>query len=456
VRVLLVSHRYPPDALGGLERVTQSLAGELAAAGDEVSIVARRWSDEPPTPELRREQLPGGVNLYRLTGGGEVVHRRFLVHAERLEKLFGDVMGETQPEVVHVIHLLGHSPAVIQMARHAGAAVVLSLDDFYFACQLQHLQKFDGRLCAGPRGGMECAQTCFSGNGAAAEMRWGIRTMYFRRQLEQVERLVCASECIRAFHESYGVDPGRLLLVPHGVSFGVPAGALRVPGEREQGGPLRLAVLGTLVPHKGAHFLLEAFDLADLGEVELVLFGQTPNPRYASDLRLRAERISGLTLRLWGAYEPSELARLLSGIDCVVVPSQVPESFSIATREALTLGIPVLASRLGAPAEAVTDGENGFTFDPHEPTELAAILRRLVDQPALLDTLSAGARRTPVVTIAEHAAAMRSIYQEAIDARRQAGPAEAVQLDELAFLRQALLNLGLADVGSNRASAWRQ
>jgi hypothetical protein len=42
MRVLLVSHRFPPDDVGGVERYTQDLAAELVRVGDSVTIVTRR------------------------------------------------------------------------------------------------------------------------------------------------------------------------------------------------------------------------------------------------------------------------------------------------------------------------------------------------------------------------------------------------------------------------------
>src|SRR5262249_26334458 len=63
----------------------------------------------------------------------------------------------------------------------------------------------------------------------------------------------------------------------------------------------------------------------------------------------------------------------------------------------------------------VAEGGNGFTFDPHRPAELAARLRRLASDGGLLARLRDGARRTPVVTPARHAADVPAGYQEALD-----------------------------------------
>src|SRR5437762_13923345 len=103
MRVLLVSHRYPPDGIAGVERVTQMLAAELAKAGDRVTIVTRRQAVSPPVPRVVREQLPDGITLYRFVGG-EVALDRFLAHHERLEEAFVTAMIEAAPEVVHILH----------------------------------------------------------------------------------------------------------------------------------------------------------------------------------------------------------------------------------------------------------------------------------------------------------------------------------------------------------------
>jgi hypothetical protein len=92
----------------------------------------------------------------------------------------------------------------------------------------------------------------------------------------------------------------------------------------------------------------------------------------------------------------------------------------------------------------VIDGENGFTFDHRSPDELAAILRRLTNDEGLLRRLREGACRTRVVTVAEHARAVRTVYEEAVEELSRGGATERADLEELAFLQSALPRLGLA------------
>ena len=443
MRVLLVSHRFPPDSLGGVERYTQMLAAELADGGDLVSIVTRRFGRTPSAPEMLREQLADGTMIYRFVGG-ELHPDRFLLHHERLEQLFLDAFIEAAPDVVHVNHLIGLAPHLVEIAHRQRVAVVLTLHDFYFACPLVHLQKTSGELCGGPAGGRACARTCFAHEGEGATLRWGLRTAYFRRLLATAERVIAPSEYVGTYFRAFGVDRSRLCVIPNGISIAPVVPPIRAYGTPRAGGILNLAYIGTVARHKGVHVILEALALAGFDAVDLTIVGETPDAVYARELRERAAAIPGVQLRRYGRYEPSKLPLLLVEVDCVVVPSQAPESYSLTTREALALGIPVIATRLGALVEAIVDGENGFMFDHRRPDELATLLRRLADDDALLRRLREGASRTRVVLVPEHARAVRTIYQEAIEELVRSDDDRRADQEELDFLQSALPQLGLA------------
>src|SRR5262245_34060744 len=101
MRVLLVSYRFPPDSVGGLERYTQSLASEFVKAGLMVTVVARRTEAGKPNIRLVRERLGNGTLVYRIAGPN-IRSDRFLEHHDRLDQLFTVAMLEAKPEIVHV------------------------------------------------------------------------------------------------------------------------------------------------------------------------------------------------------------------------------------------------------------------------------------------------------------------------------------------------------------------
>ena len=451
MRVLLVSHRYPPDAIAGVERYTEALAAQLVRQGDEAAVVTRRPGWEP-LPGMLRERAGGSeggggcVTVYRLAGG-DSPRERPMAHHDRLERLFEIALAEFAPDVVHFNHIVDHSPGLIELALAHRAAVVLTLHDFFFACPRVTLQKRSGALCAGPDAGRECARTCFAESPGPGPLALGLRALCFRRLLDLPQYVLCPSPYVASYFSRYGVDAARLRVVPNGIWVPRLDPGASPPLTPRQRGQLNLAFFGSVVPHKGVHVILEAlaepaFAVGGRTEVRLDAHGPIADGRYATELRRRAAEIPGLRLELHGGYEPAQVADLLKDVDCLIAPSQWPETFLLVAREALVRGVPVVVSRLGAMPDAVTEGVNGFTFEHDKPAQLAAILRRLATDEPLLRALRDGARGTHVPDVAEHADAVRAIYKQAIRdlAKPQPGAAAArrAAVSELGFLQSAL------------------
>ncbi len=272
-----------------------------------------------------------------------------------------------------------------------------------------------------------------------ASDRWGLRTAYFRRFLAMANRVICPSRFVASYFEGFGATPARLRVIPNGVSVETrcASDARSTPRSR---GRVNLAYLGSVVPHKGVDVIISALEQARLGPVELRILGRlSDRPDYVAKLEEQAALVPDLELRCHGGYRPADLPTLLEDVDCVITPSIVPESFSVTTREAFVLGIPAIVARVGALPEAIREGENGFSFAPRQPSELAAILQRLAGDEALLDRLREGARATSVVGPLEHAAMVRAVYQEAIaDLAGRPSPCSG-DVQEMGYLHAALL-----------------
>jgi glycosyltransferase involved in cell wall biosynthesis len=445
MRVLLVAHCYPPDGVAGVERYTEGLAEQLQRAGDQVTVLARRLDPSVWPIRVQRDRDRNGVEVIWLVGGTSALDH-FLLHDEPLSRLFGSVLLEVEPEVVHFNHLVRLSPRSLAVAHTMGVPVVLTLHDFFMACPLVHLQRLDGELCAGPEGGLACARTCFAYEGPPATARWGTRTAFFRKVLATADRVICPSQYVGSFFQAFSPAPERIGVIPNGISLSRPAAyadtARALPPSLSG---LRLAFFGSVVPLKGVHLIIQAVRMAGLRRLHLSIVGESPLPDYIQRLRDEAAAVPGLSIWFHGRYRPSDLPGLLRDTDCVVVPSQVPESFSITTREAMTLGIPVLASNIGALPEVIVDGHNGFVFGHNRPAQLAAILQLLYEEPALLARIRDGARATEVMTVGEHTAAVREVYRQAIAAFDRGRTMTQADADEQAMLRTLLAQLDFAD-----------
>ncbi len=179
---------------------------------------------------------------------------------------------------------------------------------------------------------------------------------------------------------------------------------------------------GTLEPRKNVGALLDAYErLANRRALPpLVLAGKTTTE---SDLWLRRiahAPLAGLVRHI--GYVPLDgREALYTGALALVQPS-FEEGFGMPVLEAMSIGVPVIASNRGALPEVV--GDAGCLFDPDDPDALACAIERLIDNPAEAGAAAArGLERSRLFTWKAMAAKTVTAYQAAIERRAARGAA---------------------------------
>lgn len=427
MKVLLVCHGYPPLGVAGVERLSAQTAEELTDRGHTVTVLTREPSPAPETLALRRDTRHR-VPVVSIVGGGSTFGR-FPGHEPALERIFERMLTELAPDVVLVTHLLHHSPGYVSIAHRWGVPVLLELHDFFMLCPRAHLERRNGELCAGPEGGEACARHCF-GEQPGARLRWSLRSESFAEVVRDADEVMAPSRFLSGAFESR--RPERpIRIVPNAVSDFGPVLREERPGE-----PLHLASIGVTVAHKGFQTVVQALRLASLPAVRYTILG-VALPPLSFELQEEGERIVGLQLRLFNGFDPSHLPVLLADVDAVVVPSLVAETYSIVAREAFACGLPVIASRIGALPEAVTDGEDGWLFDPGDAVGLAVLLGQLDEDRGQLRRATERARENAadVVSVATRTDAVEALLAGVV----AEGPRRSADRSpELGTMREAL------------------
>lgn len=155
------------------------------------------------------------------------------------------------------------------------------------------------------------------------------------------------------------------------------------PADRDQRGPLRILYYGRLSRGKGAGDLAEACLRLPNDDWELTMIGpDSETTTFKQSMRHSIEEMFGGDPRIRLGEVPSgeARARLISEHDLIVVPSRF-DVWPTEALEAMSAGLPVLATPVGGLLEIVADGVTGWFTGGVGRAAIAAGLGPLVDHP---------------------------------------------------------------------------
>ncbi len=419
-RVLHLVHGWPPWSPAGTELYAAWIARSQARYREVV--VYGRIADPQRAHGEALELLDHGVRV-RLIVNNFTQRNPLSRNALRdrlLEADFGRLLDEVNPRLLHVHHLAGHCLTLPGIAARRGIPVVFQVQDWWEPCARANLLDAWRRLCSGPAPG-KCA-ACLPLTGLPPAPLWN-RLLYRRRDtlvrqaLRKAEAFVLGSDVIRRSYLELGYlrpeDP--VFVIPYGIEKTPRLEGFVPRPRRTPGAPLRFGVIGSILPHKGVHVAVAAFEEIDPARATLALWGDPAiDPAYTRELE--ALRGSG-AVEFRGRFPEEDKPEVFAGIDVLIVPSLGLESFGLVAREALDHGVPVLASDRGALPEMFAEaGETfGALFDPEDPGALRAWIERLAADPGQVDRW---AEKLPEVKgIDQHAEEIERVYDRVLAKR---------------------------------------
>jgi len=322
-----------------------------------------------------------------------------------------DQIARFRPHVIHFHNTFPlMSPSVLFAARHARAAVVMTLHNFRLLCPSANLFR-DGAICTDclprtikwPAVLHKCYRNSRSASGAAAGLS---AFQQLIGGLNAVDRFITLSRSAQNQFLAGGFPADRLVVKPNSIPP-PPEPLVREPREK-----LALYV-GRLVPEKGVRTLLEAWRRPEAPQVPLAIVGDGP---LAPSAGSSDGRIAWL-----GRRDPAEVHALMRRASLLIFPSEWYEPFGLTIIEAFANSLPVLAARIGAAGELIEAGVTGATFEPGSAAGLARAACKLFDAP---DTLAAMGRHAQDTYRREFAPdrnleRLTAIYRDAMhDARK--------------------------------------
>ncbi len=333
MKVAIIGSRGLGNSYSGIEKVLAHLCPRIAALGHEVHVFGEAGAGVEPRPGIRQVDVPALRGKYTET-----------LSRSGLSVLLAMARG------YDVINLVAVGPGVLSAVPHfAGTPVVVSIH------------------------GLDWARDKWP-----APARLALRAAERSIVRFADEITVVSQELVRYFRQAYGRE---VVYTPNGLD---PAAGAADPGILAELGlrPGDYALFASrLVPEKGAHELVEAFQRIRTERKLVIAGGGRYDQGYVDALRA-ADRTGRCVFT--GHLEGPRLEHLFRGACLYVLPSHI-EGLSLSLLEAMSFGKALLVSDIAENLEVI--GDAGATFPVGDVDGLAAALEKLLAAPCRLREL---------------------------------------------------------------------
>lgn len=372
-RVLIAADTYPPHVNGAAKSCFR-LATELTARGYEVHVVAPRQTPGPDVVEFYDE-----ATVYRLESYAAPTHEYYrLVLPWHANRVIDALIEQVAPNVIHA-----------QCHYMIGDAAIKSADRrrIRLICTNHFMPENLDPFIPGPQ---------FFKN-IVSQQSW-----YDMGRLMRKANIVTTPTPLSA--QSMSVNARLEYVVP--VSNGIDVGKYELcDGEKIDPHPNPTALfVGRLAVEKNVDILLKALTFTDPDlNVHAEIIGDGEQRDYlhklATDLGV-TDRV-----RFRGLVSDEELREAYLRADVFTQPCTA-ELQSLASLEAMSASTPVVLADALALPHLVSEGDNGYLFEPNNPRDMADKLNLV---------LGASQQRQQAMGQASHRFASKHAYKEVID-----------------------------------------
>lgn len=394
---------------GGAEQYMLELSKWLTRMGHEIIPFAMKHPENLPTPF--EKYFPSEVQTEHVSMNLRGLHTlgRMFYSLEARRKL-ATLIVDTKPDVCHIHNIYTQiSPSILHTLADRRVPTVMTVHDHHLISPQYNLWAEGAGKNYRDVGIIGGTVSKFHKGSIAASFAQ-VAAFKFHRRMKLYERFVdlflCPSNYMKQQMLLGGFPEKKLRVLPYGVD----------PNATQPNYTHKKYALfvGRLSEEKGIETIISLAKI--LPDITFKIVGRGPA---MAMLHRAGDKCSNL--EFVGFRMGDELKELYANATVVLLPSRVHEVFPLITLEAMSVGKPVIASRVGGLPEIIDDGINGFLVPPldlHGWTE--AVMRVFYDDD-LQQRLSRGARESieKRFSLDDHHRKLMMYYEEAMSEKKK-------------------------------------
>jgi len=346
MKILVLIHEFPPVGGGG-GRVARDIAIKLAEHGHDLKVLTAHINGLPLTEEILGVQVER-TSISRKTAFRADLSEMALYNLAVINR-GQSVVRAWHPDLIHAHFAVPAGAAAFALSKLTGVPYLLTA----------HLGDVPGAV-------------------PEKTDRWFKWIYPFTPPIwRSASKVVAVSEFTRQMALKHYDVP--IEVIPNGVDLdSLPVHQLRNPGS-----PPRIVFAGRFMEQKNPGHLLQALEMLRDLSWQCTMLGDGP---LLESLRENV-KASGLAERISmpGWVTPELVLAKFAESDLLVLPSR-SEGLSVVGIQALGIGLAMLLSDAGGNLELVRDGENGFLFPTGDVNTLAERLKKLIEDPSMLQS----------------------------------------------------------------------
>jgi glycosyltransferase involved in cell wall biosynthesis len=374
IKILHITNNLPNvhNEFGGAEKACQNIAELLSKKAKNI-IVTTKFDKKPTLEGIKvievktlADYLPKKINKFFKELKLQLFPFDFLV-MNQMKK----IIAKEKPDVIHLHNFYFFSFGIISLAKKSGIKVVFSIYDYWLFCPVGMFWKNDNTIC--PKASINKCAACVSGYRFGGNLffrsllfflfTW--RKIIFNHYLKKIDKFVCLSTSSENILITNGVEKERIELIY------LPIDKKKLLyNDKIKKIDNTMLYVGWIQPRKGLLRIIEALAKVDKRlKISLKVIGIDYDKNYVDLVKNKVKKYN-LPVEFLGNAPKDVFEKFFSGCEAVAIAEQWPNMSPLFLLESLTCGKIIFASDIGGIGGFISNGENGFLFNPWSSNDL--------------------------------------------------------------------------------------